>query len=167
MSANVIAFEPTKPKFDNRPYDDAIAGMKADPFFSPIIAAYGDDLGWDCLLYENGRGDLGWCDNRGLLFRMKLTAIDVHLYNLGQAEIPENDPEDAIETLRLDADQDAFVARFADYYATGHPILKEILAFALASRGTYGAWQFMTWILLWAEAKAGRPVEEITPPISA
>lgn len=81
----------------------------------------------------------------------------MHLCGLGDADVVENDPEDYAETLKLDADRDAFFKRFADHFTGAYPLLREMLAASRAAYGTTHEWSFrhtwelMKWVLWWAE----------------
>lgn len=155
-NSNVIEFQP-KPKKEYKQWNEAIAGIMADPFFAPFVEAYGDDFGRGYLIRENGHCDLGYCDDREFPLNLRLTALSVHFDNLeGDCEEDEWINEIA---LKIDKDPEAFIERFWVHYAGDHPVLKEMLLFALEAGGTFGAWRLMVWVLRWSEAKAGRPLE--------
>jgi hypothetical protein len=134
----------------------ALQIIKDDSFFGPITKTYGDDFGVSYIVREEGH----ICDDHNLLFKMKLTAIEAHLFGLGQSECyaegaTHHDPEmwDAYQGSReLDKDTDAFIARFVAHFAKDDPMVHAMFAVATA-RGPSGinVHDLMQWVLRWSE----------------
>jgi hypothetical protein len=160
--SEVIALRPRPRQDDKSPdelWDEGLAVVIVDKFFGPIVNAYGDDLGVDYIVSENG-----WCTNSydNLPFRMKLTMLDSHFQTLVEAEAERDvlEPDEHANmyghALGLDNDGEAFIQRFAEHFAADQPVLREMLAASSRSKDWSGGqnWELMKWVLWWHERHA-------------